>query len=252
MNKILYTWSGSDEIESFGPSCAIINRCLSYLNIDFDIKSIVLGSELTGAKEKLTGLPIIQNGDKKYFGIRNSLKYLMELRSESDLFEIADDQIIQEQMIREWALNVLRASCVYMTFKDPSGYSIIKKKFFKAAKYQLDKQDHLETVAEPIRKALLESTNAHDIYSLELDKAREHFEKQIKYLDTILQSNQFLLGNQIKLVDIIAYCHLSSAFLSASDFVTNLRPKHPRVTRWLLRVAGLTRSKNNIHPAHLD
>ncbi|WP_412473579.1 glutathione S-transferase family protein [Halobacteriovorax sp. YZS-1-1] len=252
MNKILYSWSGSDEIESFSPSCSIINRCLSFLNIDFDIKAIPLVSELNGAKDKLSGLPIIQDRDKKFFGVRNAIKYLKELREESELFQVPQSQMVQEQMLRDWALTSLRASCVYMSFINPNGYATIKKKFQKAAKYQFDKQEDLNKVAEPIKEALLHSTFSFDIFRLEPELGNSHFEEQLKYIDGLVTTNEFLLGNQIKLVDIIAYCHLSSSLLAASDFSKKIRPKYPRVSRWLLRVAAQTRSKNNIHPSHLD
>ncbi len=252
MDKVLLSWVGNEEIESYSPRCSTINRLFSALSIDFKTKIIGIDSELKGASEKLRGLPIIIDGNKKIMGQRNCINYLRELRGESEIFQLTDEQRIQEQILFDWCLSSLHATTVYFQFKDISGLNGMRKRILKSAKLNGDTEDTIEDVANPIKEALLNYVSGFEIMDMDKDEAIAYFDAQVSYINEMLGNKQFLFGHSLKVIDIAIYTHFSRALLPGLAATEHIKRKYNRVIRWLLKVAAQTRSSNNIYPSHLE
>ena len=252
MDKVLISWAGNDEVESFSPYCATVNRIFSFLNIDFNLKTVHVNSQIQGVPAKMSSLPAIIDGEKKYLGIRNCINYFRELRGQSSLFLLTKEQMIQEQMLQDWCLNSLWASIIYFSYKDTSGLSAMKKKFAKQAKYVQDINETSEEVISSIRDVIIKKVSEYEIFRKNQEGALEYFELQIIYINEILETKNFIFGNEIKYIDILLFCHLNRILITGLAPADLVKQKYHRVIKWLHRVAAQTRSKNNVYPTHLE
>lgn len=252
MNKIVISWAGNDEIESFSPHCTAINRTFSYLNIDFELKPVYVNSKIQGVPNKLTGLPAVIDGNKKYLGFRNCINYLKQLRGESDLFTLNFDEAIQEQILKDWCINTLWASVVYFSYKDNTGLNAMKKKYHKQAKYVQDINETPEETVNPVREAILKKASEYEIFLMDQDHALDHFERQVKYINELLGNKNYIFGNEMKFIDIMFFSYLNRILISGLAPADMIKQKYHRIIKWLQKVAALTRSKDNIYPTHLE
>ncbi|EPZ52418.1 glutathione S-transferase, C-terminal domain protein [Bacteriovorax sp. BAL6_X] len=252
MNKVLISWAGNDEVESFSPYCATVNRILSFLNIDFKLKVVHVNSQIQGVPNKLSSLPAIIDGDKKILGIRNCINHFKELRGESDLFIFTRDQSMQVQLLQDWCINSLWASIVYFSYKDTSGLNAMKKKLVKQAKFVQDIDESADDIISSIKEVIVNRISEYEIFHKDQASALDYFDSQISHIDEILGTKNFIFGNEIKYIDILLYCHLNRILITGLPPANLIKQKYHRIIRWLQRVAAQTRSKDNIYPIHLE
>ncbi|POB15263.1 MULTISPECIES: glutathione S-transferase C-terminal domain-containing protein [Pseudomonadati] len=252
MDKVLISWAGNDEVESFSPYCATINRIFSFLNIDFKLKTVHVNSQIQGVPAKMSSLPAIIDGDKKYLGIRNCINYFKDLRGESELFLLNNEEAMQAQLLQDWCINSLWASIVYFSYKDTKGLSAMKKKFAKQAKYVQDIDESPEDVISSVKEIIVKRISEYEIFHKDQACALDYFESQITYINEILGTKNFIFGNDIKYIDILLYCHLNRILITGLPPADLIKQKYHRIIRWLQRVAAQTRSKDNIYPTHLE
>ncbi|MFG1485254.1 glutathione S-transferase C-terminal domain-containing protein [Halobacteriovorax sp. RZ-1] len=252
MDKVLISWAGNDEVESFSPYCATINRIFSYLNIDFKLKTVHVNSQIQGVPAKMSSLPAIIDGEKKYLGLRNCINYFKDLRGQSDLFLLTSEEARQEQVIQDWCLNSLWASIIYFSYKDNSGLNAMKKKFAKQANYVQDINETPEEVISSIRDVIVKKISEYEIFHKDQDSALDLLESQIIYINEILGTKNFIFGNEIKYIDILLFCHLNRILITGLAPADLIKQKYHRIIKWLQRVAAQTRSKDNIYPTHLE
>ncbi|MGI4993399.1 glutathione S-transferase C-terminal domain-containing protein [Halobacteriovorax sp. GFR7] len=252
MNKVLISWAGNEELESFSPYCATVNRIFSFLNIDFSLKTVHVNSQIQGVPAKMSSLPAIIDGDRKILGIRNCINYFKDLRGESDLFLLTNEEQMQAQLLQDWCISSLWASVVYFSYKDINGLNAMKKKYAKLAKYVQDIDESPEEIISSFKEAIINGISEYEIFHKDQASALDYFELQIIHIDEILGAKNFIFGNEIKYIDILLYTHLNRILITGLTTSDLIKQKYHRIVRWLHRVAAQTRSKNNVYPTHLE
>lgn len=252
MSISIIVWPGDKKIESFGPTGILVNRTLSCLGQNFELKNLEISPDPAKIKSNIASIPALVSKDIKILGIHNVMLFLRKNFSKNEIFNIDEEQNVLDKHLIEWSLTTLRSTVIYFSILDSKGYKNVKTIYDNRITNKTSIPNKMDNELDTVREIFIDMMSINPISKFKFEDAIEQLNYQFKYISDILGSKRFIHGSEMKVVDIYIYSFFACTLYFGQTLSSSFNQKHLRVINWMKRVAHLTSSEQNVSPVFLD
>ena len=243
MNFSLYSWFGSQYIDSYYPSSIMCIRMLNHMKQNFKVQYLILPEEGKPVDKVLSNFPVLQAentfGDKEviYRGI-NIVEYLLDqIKSTLDLRDEPNYRRIT--MTEQWARESLSKTMIYFLFYNDDNYEVFRNALVRRFSAGIMTEDKMSA----IRSAMLGSLNFSDLKSAEYAKAKDLLFTQFQIVNDLVDRSDYATGPTLKQIDLWLFSFCSVLLLPYNQEANELKEEFPNVVDYLLKIHEETKGE---------
>lgn len=239
----LYSWFGSQYIDSYYPSSIACIRALNKLEQDFKVQYLILPEQGNAVDKVLSNFPVLQvkedSGESKTIHKGgNIMDFLLE-QVESSIDPKEDPGFRKNTMTEQWARESLSKTMTYFLFHNADNFEVFKNALVRRFSSGIMTDDKVTA----IRDAMVNSMGFSDLKTAEYAKARDLLFTQFQIVDDMISRSSYASGEELKTLDIWLFSYCSLLLLPYNQEAEHLKKEFPKVREYLLKIHEETKGE---------